>query len=369
MALEEQSSSKPTKTSGRNTMQFYNSILYYAPGDIPVGRIGLFILGLIVSLALRKLVVLVLRKPRKRTENFLTVLLDGLAGPMAFLAVFTGMYFSVLVLNLHGTVNLVALNIIQVLLTFTVIRVIYVLIDDVSIQMLNLAGETESKLDDQLIPVLRKLAKVAIAAIAVVFFMQLKGYPVTGIIAGLGIGGLAFAFAAQDSLAGIFASITLFLDRPFMVGDFVQVGGVSGTVEEVGLRSTRIRTIGKTLVSIPNKEIVDSTIDNLSKRPMRRCAITIGVTYDATAEQMAKLVEDLRQMLVDDEMVEHQGSNVHFTTFGDSSLNVEMAFFIRTVEYTRFLQSRQDVNIKIMHTVENLGLEFAFPSTTVYLEK
>lgn len=350
-------------------MDLITAITDFSPGSIPVGRIGLFAIGILVSLALRKLICALLKRPRKRTENFLTALLHGLAGPMAFLVVFTGFYYSFLILNLHGTVNHVAMILIQLLLTFTVIRVLYVIIDDVGRQMGSLADETESKLDDQLIPVLRKLAKVVVAAVALVFFMQLKGYPVTGIVAGLGIGGLAFAFAAQDSIAGIFASVALFLDRPFMVGDFIEVGSVTGTVEEIGLRSTRIRTLGKTLVAIPNKEIVDSTIDNLSKRPLRRCSISIGVTYDSTAEQMEKLVENLRQMLVDDDMSEHENSYVHFNTFGDSSLNVDMIFFIKTVDYAEFLQARQNLNIKIMHIVQDLELDFAFPSTTVYLEK
>ncbi|MCK5786423.1 MAG: mechanosensitive ion channel family protein [Candidatus Sabulitectum sp.] len=350
-------------------MEFIQKILDFAPSSIPVGRIGIFIAGILISLMLRKIVSSALKRPRKKVENFFTLLLEGLAGSIAFLVVFAGFYFSLLVLNIHSTVNLIALNIIQVLLTFTVIRILFVIVDAVAIQMGTMADETESQLDDQLVPVLRKLVKFALAAIGIVFFMQLKNYPVSGIIAGLGIGGLAFAFAAQDSIAGIFASIALFLDRPFMVGDFVQVGGVSGTIEEVGLRSTRIRTIGKTLVTIPNKEIVDSTIDNLSKRPMRRCTITIGVTYDATAEKMDQLVSSLREMLVEDDMAEENGSNVHFTTFGDSSLNVELLFFIRTTDYSTFLQSRQDLNLKIMHVVEDLGLGFAFPSTTVYLEK
>ena len=350
-------------------MGFFNSIIDYAPGAVPIGRIGVFILGIFLSLILRKIVTSGLKKPLMRVKNFFTILLDGLAGSIAFLVVFTGFYFSLMILNLHGTVNTVAFNILQILLTFTVIRIIFVLIDDVAIQMNTLADETESQLDDQLIPVLRKLAKVVIAAVGIVFFMQLKHYPVSGIIAGLGIGGLAFAFAAQDSIAGIFASIALFLDRPFMVGDFVQVGGVSGTIEEVGLRSTRIRTVAKTLVTIPNKEIVDSTIDNLSKRPMRRCSITLGITYDATAEKMQQLVTALREMLKEDEMAEENGANIHFTTFGDSSLNIEMLFFIKTTDYSKFLQSRQNINFKIMHTVEDLGLDFAFPSTTVYLEK
>ena len=350
-------------------MGFISSITDYAPGSIPVGRIGLFILGIAVSLALRGIVTSLMKKPKKKVENFVTILMEGLAGPMAFLVVFTGFYFSLLILNFHGTVNLIALNIIQLLLTFTVIRVLYVIIDDVAIHMKDLAGETESRLDDQLIPVLRKLVKVVIAAVGIVFFMQLKGYPVTGIITGLGIGGLAFAFAAQDSIAGIFASVALFLDKPFMVDDFIQVGSVSGTVEEIGLRSTRIRTLGKTLVTIPNKEIVDSTIDNLSKRPMRRCEISIGVTYDATAEQMERLVGKLREMLVEDEMAQEEGSYVHFNTFGDSSLNVDMIFFIKTADYDRFLEARQTINIKIMRIVQDLGMDFAFPSTTVYLEK
>lgn len=350
-------------------MGFISSITDYAPGSVPVGRIGLFLLGIAASLALRGVVRSLMKKPRKKIENFVTILMEGLAGPVSFLVAFTGIYFSILILNFHGTVNLLALNIIQLLLTFTVIRVLYVVIDDVAYHSKSLASETESRLDDQLIPVLRKLVKVIIAAVGIVFFMQLKGYPVTGIITGLGIGGLAFAFAAQDSIAGIFASVALFLDKPFMVGDFIQVGSLSGTVEEIGLRSTRIRTLGKTLVTIPNKEIVDSTIDNLSKRPVRRCEISIGVTYDATAEQMEKLVTALRELLVTDEMAEENGSYVHFNTFGDSALIVDMVFFIRTIDYAEFLEARQAINIRIMNIVQELGMDFAFPSTTVYLEK
>jgi len=350
-------------------MNFLKTAIEYAPGSVPVGRIGLFVLGILLSVILRRIIASLLKKPHRKTENFATNLMDGLSSPVAFLVVFTGFYFSLVVLSLSGTVNLIALNVLQLLLTFTVIRVLYVLTDSIGHKIGSFAGETESRLDDQLIPVLRKLVKVVIAAVAIVFLMQLKGYPVTGIIAGLGIGGLAFAFAAQDSIAGIFASVALFLDRPFMVGDFVQVGSISGTVEEVGLRSTRIRTPGKTLVTIPNKEIVDSTIDNLSKRPMRRCEITIGVTYGSTADQMEELVKRLRELLAEDRMTEHEGSLVHFTSFGDSSLNVEMVFFIRTVEYAEFLQARQDLNIRIMRIVQSLGLDFAFPSTTVYLEK
>ena len=116
-------------------MGFISSITDYAPGSIPVGRIGLFILGIAVSIALRGIVTSLMKKPKKKVENFVTILMEGLAGPMAFLVVFTGFYFSLLILNFHGTVNLIALNIIQLLLTFTVIRVLYVIIDDVAIHM------------------------------------------------------------------------------------------------------------------------------------------------------------------------------------------------------------------------------------------
>ncbi|MBD3278675.1 MAG: mechanosensitive ion channel, partial [Candidatus Aegiribacteria sp.] len=255
------------------------------------------------------------------------------------------------------------------ILTVNVIWLLMRAIDAVAEQMASVADGTESRMDDQIIPILRKLAKFVLVAIGIVFYMQSNGYPVSGILAGMGIGGLAMALAAQDSISGIFASVVIFLDKPFMVDDFVEVNGVVGTIEEIGIRSTRIRTVEKTLVTLPNKEIMDSNINNYSKRPMRRTETTVGVTYDTTPEKMRSLLQQLRRMLVEDQDVDNENIYVNFTGFGSSSLDVEMKYFITTVDFREWLNKREDINLKIIETVYGLDLDFAFPSTTVYVEK
>jgi MscS family membrane protein len=242
-------------------------------------------------------------------------------------------------------------------------------VDAVAEQTSSVAEGTHSRMDDQLIPILRKLAKFLLVAIGIIFYMQSNGYPVSGILAGMGIGGLAMALAAQDSIAGIFASVVIFLDKPFMVEDFVEINGVAGTVEEIGIRSTRIRTAEKTLVTLPNKEIMDSNINNFSRRPMRRAETTVGVTYGTTPDKMRDLLGRLREMLDGDEMVDSGTIFVSFAGFGDSSLDIEMKYFITSADYRVWLERRELINLKIMDIVHDLGLDFAFPSTTVYLER
>jgi MscS family membrane protein len=341
----------------------------YTTGGIPLGKIATSILIVLIAFLVRSILRSVLKKAEKKNTGFFGTLARDFVKPAAFLTIILGIYISIVIHALPpSTIEWVR----KVFLFFVTVNVLWLLmkvIDSVAEQMDSVAENTESKMDDQLVPILRKLAKFILVVIGVIFYMQSNGYPVSGILAGMGIGGLAMALAAQDSISGIFASIVIFLDKPFMVDDFIEVNGVIGTVEEIGIRSTRIRTVEKTLVTLPNKEIMDSNINNYSKRPMRRTATTVGVTYDTTPQKMKELLKQLRQMMKDDEDVDNENVYVNFTGFGDSSLDIEMKYFILTVEYQKWLNKREDINLKIMQIVYDLGLDFAFPSTTVYLEK
>jgi MscS family membrane protein len=347
-------------------MGFFRDVFEFTVGSVPVGRMAAGILVVLAALVVRKIVIGLFRRGlRSGMDSFPFELLHELAKPAGSMVLLMGVTLAVAMVRPPEAVRVWTDRILNFALTCFVVWALFRTIDAVAHSMRSLATSTESRLDDQLLPVLRKLAKVVVTALAVVFYLQVLGYPVTGIIAGLGIGGIAIALAAQDSLSGIFASVTIFLDRPFMVGDFVSVAGVSGTVEEIGLRSTRLRTPDKTLVTIPNKEIVNTDIDNMSLRPMRRIDMSIGLTYDTTARQMEDLLGAIREYLAGNRDVDDQMVLVNFTEFGDWSLKIDLKFFLKTTDYNEYLAMRERINLSLMKIVDEHGLSMAFPTSTV----
>ena len=349
--------------------QSLTGIYDFSAGGVPVGKIGVSLLLLLAAVLIRRLLTGVLRRKGDKHDGFLSTLSRDLKRPLRIMIMLLGLLVAIRIHSLPADVALWVNRIFLFLITVDVLWLLMRTIDAVGERMAEVAEGTESRMDDQLIPILSKLAKFIVVLMGVIFYMQSNGYPVSGVLAGMGIGGLAMALAAQDSISGIFASIVIFLDKPFMVDDFIEVNGISGTVEEIGIRSTRIRTVDKTLVTIPNKEIMDSNINNFSKRPMRRVATTIGVTYDTTPDAMESLLAGLRKMLAEYDKVWDDAVYVNFTAFGDSSLDVDMRYFVMTTDYNEWLHLREDINLKIMRIVYGLELDFAFPSTTVYLQK
>lgn len=346
-----------------------NTLLDFSVEGFAIGRgiaaALLLFLGFILGSFLGRL----LRRRRRGSAGFLPALLGHISRPMSFLFLIVSALAAVAVLDLGNRATGIVNNVLTLFATIGVAWMLFKVIDAAVQTLSGITDRTESQLDDQLLPVLGKMAKILVAVLAIIFYMQTLGYPVTGIVAGLGIGGIAVALAAQDTLSGVFASVTLFMDRPMMVGDFIQVGDVLGTVEEIGIRSTRIRTVGKTLITIPNKHLVSSVIDNWSLRDMRRSDVTIGVTYDTTPEKMEQLLVRLREMLRGNDNVDDSWMVVNFTEFSASSLDVELKFFLKTVDYNEWLDMMQEINLDIMRIVQSLGLSFAFPSTSVYMEK
>ena len=228
--------------------------------------------------------------------------------------------------------------------------------------------KTSSKLDDQLVPIFQKTAKVFLYILAIIYLIQAFGYSISGIVAGLGIGGLAVAMAAKDTIANLFGSIMLISDRPFRVGDWIKVGDDEGYVEQIGLRSTRIRTFPKTLITVPNSVIANASINNFSRMPKRRIKMTVGVTYETTADQMDEVVRKIRNLLKEHPEVDQDFSLVNFTDFGASSLDIFIYYFTKTTNWERHLEAKQDINLSIMRIIEESGLSIAFPSHTVYLK-
>lgn len=229
------------------------------------------------------------------------------------------------------------------------------------------ADKTESRLDDQAIPLLRQAGQIVVWTLGVLFVLQNNGIDVWSLVAGLGIGGLAVALAAQDTLANVFGSVTIFIDKPFQVGDWVKVGDVEGTVEEVGFRSTRIRTFYNSLVTIPNSAFNSSNVDNMGLRHRRRVKMVLGLTYDTPVEKVQAYVEGVRAILANHPYVERT-YEVHFYGLGGSALEILVYYHLVVPGWTEELESRSQNLQEFMRLADELGVGFAFPSTSVYLE-
>jgi MscS family membrane protein len=296
--------------------------------------------------------------------------LASLQKPSEFFVLLIGLFIAQQVLNLPSEpVDIAHFStaFLKALVIFDVGWFLFNLVDMVNHYLTKWAAKTESTLDDHLAPLLRKSLRIFIVIMASLMAIQTFGYPVTGVLASLGIGGLAFALAAKDTVSNIFGSLMIIFDRPFHVGDWIRAGDLEGTVEEVGFRSTKIRTFSKTLISVPNNIIANMALDNFSRMPKRRIRLTVGVSYDTTPMQIREAVNRIREVLKKHSAIDQDFFLVNFTDFGASSLDIMVYCFTTTTIWEEYLEARQDICLKIMETLEALGLEIAFPSTTVYL--
>ena len=226
---------------------------------------------------------------------------------------------------------------------------------------------TDSKFDDILIPLLTKTAFVIVYLLGAVLVASSLTIDVTGIIAGLGIGGLAFAFAAKDTLANFFGSIMLVLDRPFDIGDVITAGDIEGVVDEVGFRSTRIRTFNDSIITVSNGELMNRPIDNKGKRRFRRLVTALGLEYDTPAEKIEAFCEGIRQIILSHQWTRKDNFHVYFNNFGASSLDIKLVVYWKTDDYSRELAEQHRLLIDILRLSKEIGVCFAFPTQTVHM--
>lgn len=217
------------------------------------------------------------------------------------------------------------------------------------------------------VPLGSKAAKIAILGFALLAILQNVGINVTGLLAGLGIGGLAVALAAQKTVENLFGGVTLIVDQPVRVGDFCRFGDRIGTVEEIGLRSTRVRTLDRTVVSIPNSQFAAEQLENFSRRDLIWLHTTIGLRYETTPDQLRWILLEIRTMLYAHPKVHPDPARIRFVGFGAYSLDCEIFAYVLTADYGEFLAIQEDIFLRIMDIVATSGSGFAFPSQTAYL--
>ncbi|MBO6585343.1 MAG: mechanosensitive ion channel family protein [Gracilimonas sp.] len=295
-------------------------------------------------------------------------LINSIEKPAAF--IFLMIFFLLTYSNLQFSVNIsyYLSAILEIVVSVGVVWLLYNLADVFSQYLSVLTSKTETQLDDQLVPLIRKTLRFFVVLMGVIAILQNNGYNVASLIAGLGIGGLAVALAARETLANFFGSVTILLDRPFKMGDWIKVGDVEGTVEEVGFRSTRVRTFYNSLVSVPNSNLANTDIDNLGLRQYRRLKTALNLTYSTTPEQMEAFVEGIKAIVKANKHFRQDMYEVHFNSFGAHSLDVLVYVFFDVPDWSTELQQRHNFFLEVLKLAKELGVEFAFPTQTLHMD-
>lgn len=256
----------------------------------------------------------------------------------------------------------------RVLVVVSIVWTSYRMVDVLAARMAKRAEQTDSKLDDQLVPLVQRMLKIVVVAAGGVFILQNLDIDVGSLLAGLGIGGLAFALAAKDTVANFFGSVMIFVDKPFQIGDWIRMGDHEGVIEEVGFRSTRVRTFYNSLITVPNAKFTESAIDNLGRRQYRRVNVTLNLTYGTTPEQMQAFVEGTRAIIRANEYTRKDYYEVHMSGFGAHSLDVMVYFFLCVDSWSSELRERHRVFLEIMRLAKDLKVSFAFPTQTLHVD-
>ena len=329
---------------------------------------ALFLVGaLLLRRVLTGVVFKVLRRLAAKTETTLDdKLFPALEDPAATLVMVTGIFSALKVLKLSaatdqaiGYGSTVAFSLVFFWMMF---RAFNAVLDHAH----EVAAEKQMGVA-AFMPWIKKALVAVFVIFGVLLTVQSLGYNVSAIMQGLGIGGLAFALAAQDTIANLFGSIVVAIDQPFKVGETVKIGANIGMVEDIGLRSTKIRLIDKSLVVIPNKLVSSEAIVNLSRFTSRRVEQVLGLTYDATAAQLEGAVDDIRKLINADPEVDASATHVYFRDFNASSMDLWLVYVVKHPDFAKHMAVRQRTNLAIMRTVAARGLAFAFPTQTMHL--
>lgn len=231
------------------------------------------------------------------------------------------------------------------------------------------ALQTETKFDDLLVPMVTRSLRVFVVVIGIIFIADNLNVDVTSLLAGLGLGGLAFALAAKDLLGNFFGSLTVLLDRPFHIGDWVVIGDVEGTIEEVGFRSTRVRTFYNSLITMPNSILTTTKIDNMGARRYRRMRSLLALTYDTPPEKIDAFCEGIRELIHLHPYMRKDYYQVYFNEYGAASLDILVYVFWETPDWNTELRERHRFLLDILRLAKQLGVEFAYPTQTLYLKQ
>lgn len=328
-----------------------------------------FILGAIVlGRLVRWFAEKILPKLTAKTETQLDdVLVEVLKAPMLFALTLIGFWIGIKRLSMPVNVMAMIADIYKFLLvisaTWFISRAVSTFINVILKEKVN---DESSRMDEHALSLIKKVSSFVIWSIGVITALNNAGVDVGALIAGLGIGGVAIALAAQDTAKNIFAGMMILFDRPFKIGELITIDGTTGYVEDMGIRSTKLRTYSGQLVVIPNYKTADSNLTNITREPSRRIELNVGLTYSTTPEQMRQAMDILRNLPSSVDGIEDK-VKVYFTSFGDFSLNITCWYYIK--KDSDLFETQSAVNLQVLDEFNAHGLDFAFPTQTLYVNK
>jgi MscS family membrane protein len=350
-----------------------------------IWRFALVLLVILVTMALGRIMQYGIesyarRREEKRGVSVVTLFLKCLSKPL-YVAIFAlGLFVCKLFLYFNdedGIRTAIGTGWIKIARTVGAIAIaygFYRLVDVIEYYLERIVSKTETKLDDMLVPVIRKSLRITIAIIAALFIAEtiLGAEQIKTVLLSAGVGGIAIALAAKDTIANFFGSITIFADRPFQIDELVKIGEHLGPVEEVGFRSTKIRTLQGHLVTVPNSVIVNSAVENIGRRPFIRRTSNITITYDSGHQGAKRAVEIIKEVLARVPEINTDPARppkVYFSDFNDWALNIYVSYWVKPADYWLYQEVNERVNFEIMKRFEAEQIEFAFPSQTLYVKK
>ena len=289
--------------------------------------------------------------------------------PLGLMAMAIIWWFGLGLLGLPDTALVILLVAVKLLVSLSGIWSAFRLVDVLHALLMKKARRTHNKFDDLLIPMISKTLKLFVIVIGIVFVADNLNVDVTSLLAGLGLGGLAFALAARDLLGNFFGSLTVLLDRPFHIGDWVVIGDVEGSVEQVGFRSTRIRTFYNSLITLPNAILTTTKIDNMGARRYRRMKTMLGLTYDTAPEKIDAFCEGIRSLIQLHPYMRKDYYQVYFNQYNSASLDILVYVFWETPDWNTELRERHRFLLDILRLAKQLDVEFAYPTQTLYLKQ
>lgn len=354
-------------------MEWKSVLLETSVAGNELWRLAALFAVVLAAFALARIGRAVLLAMARRFEGMarpmLPTLLRSLAASLALLSFSVGLKLATGLLVLAERFSDAASTLTSVVFVAAVGYLAYNMIDVVEVWLRRVLARLDPSTQEMLTPLFRKSLRVTVIILAVLqVATTLSDKPVTSLLAGLGIGGLAVALAAQDTIKNFFGSMVVFTDRPFAIGDRVVVDGHDGVVQEVGFRSTRIRTLEGNLVTLPNGELANKTILNIGQRPHIRRLMNVTIPYDTPPKKVRRAVEILRDVLANHEGMEKDfPPRVFFNDFNSASLNILVIYWYHPPDYWAYMAFSEKVNMEILRRFNDEGIEFAFPTQTLYL--
>lgn len=340
---------------------------WIAEGLVSVAILLAFvILGWVVYTIFEKVFMRFAKKTETKLDD---EILKNVKKPIYFLVIIIGLYFFLWnfsdLADYRGLIAVIISFIEILLVTFTITRVV-----NVVFAWYKEKEEKKKKMSDHILIVLRNIVNAVIVLIAFFFILGAAGIDLSGVVVGFGVSGIVIGFALQNVLSDFFSAFSIYFDKPFEIGDFIIVGDYAGTVTKITMKSTRVKLLQGEELVLANKTLTTSDVRNFKKMKQRRISFSFGVTYDTSIEKLKKIPDIIREVIDPKKLKNlHKLDRVHFSKFGDFSLNFDIVYYMKTQDYAQYMDTQQEINFKIKEAFEKEGIEMAFPTQTIFLNK